>query len=297
MSWKRIRHRAEWLLIKGGITFAPLLPRRFVHFLYESIGVFASFVHRDGRRAAFANLECAFGAQLTPARRKEIVRESYRYLARVTADLHWSPRLTHKNLPAIFDLRDLDELKRTHGNRGFIFACLHYGGFEWIGLALGLSGVEALVVTQSFKNPLLTPEINRLRELSGQQTILREGALLRLYKALRADRSVIFAVDLTISARSPSVPITCFGMETCVTVAHAWLHRRTGAPIIPTHCEPLPDGRYRIVLHPALEIAPDATYQDIAQACWNRFEPVIRRHPEPWLWMYKHWRYLPPNPA
>jgi lauroyl/myristoyl acyltransferase len=82
-------------------------------------------------------------------------------------------------------------------------------------------------------------------------------------------------------------------MQTCVTFAHAWLHKRAGAPIIPTHCEPLPDGRYRLVLHPALEIAADATHQDIAQACWDRFEPVVRRNPAPWLWMYKHWRYRP----
>jgi lauroyl/myristoyl acyltransferase len=85
--------------------------------------------------------------------------------------------------------------------------------------------------------------------------------MLRLYKALTAHRSVTLAVDLTVSARLPSVPITCFGMQTCVTFSHAWLHKRTGAPIIPTHCEPLPGGRYRLVLHPALEISPDATHQ------------------------------------
>ncbi|MGZ5023670.1 MAG: LpxL/LpxP family acyltransferase, partial [Chthoniobacterales bacterium] len=60
-------------------------------------------------------------------------------------------------------------------------------------------------------------------------------------------------------------------------------------------CEPLPDGRYRLVLHPALEIDARATDQEIAQACWDRFEPLVRQNPAPWLWMYKHWRYLPPD--
>ncbi|MDQ6654277.1 MAG: lysophospholipid acyltransferase family protein, partial [Verrucomicrobiota bacterium] len=102
-----------------------------------------------------------------------------------------------------------------------------------------------------------------------------------------------FTVDLTISAKLPSVPITCFGMQTCVTFAHAWLHERTGAPIVPVHCEPLPGGRYRLVLHPALKITPGATHREIAQACWDCFEPAIQRNPAPWLWMYKHWRYRP----
>ncbi len=35
------------------------------------------------------------------------------------------------------------------------------------------------------------------------------------------------------------------------------------------------------------------THQQIAQACWNSFEPYVRKDPAPWLWMYKHWRYRP----
>ena len=37
------------------------------------------------------------------------------------------------------------------------------------------------------------------------------------------------------------------------------------------------------------------THQQIAQACWNSFEPYVRKNPAPWLWMYKHWRYRPAN--
>jgi lauroyl/myristoyl acyltransferase len=162
-------------------------------------------------------------------------------------------------------------------------------------VVLGLTGFPCTVVTQAFKNPLLNATFNRLREVSGHQTIRREGAMLRLYKALLNQRNVTLAVDLTVSAKLPSVPINCFGMQTCVTFGHAWLHKRTRARIIPTHCEPLPDGRYRLVLHPELEIPPGATHQQIAQACWDRFEPVIRCNPAPWLWMYKHWRYRPEN--
>ena len=35
------------------------------------------------------------------------------------------------------------------------------------------------------------------------------------------------------------------------------------------------------------------TSQQIAQACWDSFEPYVRKNPGPWLWMYKHWRYRP----
>jgi hypothetical protein len=37
----------------------------------------------------------------------------------------------------------------------------------------------------------------------------------------------------------------------------------------------------------------------MAQTCWDQFEPVVRKNPAPWLWMYKHFRYRPvaANPA
>jgi lauroyl/myristoyl acyltransferase len=92
------------------------------------------------------------------------------------------------------------------------------------------------------------------------------------------------------------VAIDCLGLKTSVTSAHAWLHEQTGAPIIPAHCEPLPDGRYRLVFHPKIERTGEMTHQQIAQACWNSFEPYLRASPSPWLWMYKHWRYLPSKP-
>ncbi|MGI8821447.1 MAG: lysophospholipid acyltransferase family protein [Chthoniobacterales bacterium] len=294
IDWKTTRHRAEWLAVRACAVAVPALPRWLNYRIADLFGAVAAVGHRPGRKVALENLESAFGPAYSVAERKRLVRESYQYFARAMADLFWSPRLTRENVAEIVDLRDVERLQREEGTgRGVIFACLHYGGFEWIALVLGLSGFDCTVVTQAFKNPLLNSTFNRLREVSGHRTIRREGAILRLYKALKNRRSVTLAVDLTVSAKLPSVPIDCFGMQTCVTFAHAWLHQRTGAPIIPTHCEPLPGGRYRLVLHPALEIAPGATVQQIAQACWDRFEPVVRRNPAPWLWMYKHWRYRP----
>lgn len=295
LDLKKLRHRVEWLIVSATAAIVPVLPRGAALFFADVLGAIASFVHWPGRKVALENVELAF-PDLPPHGRKKLVRESYQSFARAMADLFWSPRLSKENLSAIVDLSELRRLIARGvevGQHNAIFACLHYGGFEWIAPALGLSGVDCTVVTQSFKNPLLNTTFNHLREVSGQHTVRREGAILRLYKALQNQRSVTLAVDLTVSAKLPSVPISCFGLQTCVTFAHAWLHDRTEAPIIPTHCEPLPDGRYRLVFHPAIQITPGMTHQQVAQACWNCFEPVIRRNPAPWLWMYKHWRYRP----
>ena len=54
-------------------------------------------------------------------------------------------------------------------------------------------------------------------------------------------------------------------------------------------------GRYRVVFHRKIENTTEMNLQQIAQACWNSFEPYVRKNPAPWLWMYKLWRYCPAN--
>jgi lauroyl/myristoyl acyltransferase len=133
----------------------------------------------------------------------------------------------------------------------------------------------------------------KLREQSGHLTVPRQGAIVRLYKTLRRKGRVALLVDTTLPPHHPTVVISCFGLKTIITVAHAWLEERTHAPLVPAYCEPLPNGRYHAVVQPRIKLAGDATHQEIAQACWDAFEPVVRQNPAPWLWMYKHWRYKP----
>jgi lauroyl/myristoyl acyltransferase len=42
-----------------------------------------------------------------------------------------------------------------------------------------------------------------------------------------------------------------------------------------------PGGRYRVVFHPRIEFPAGASLQEMAQACWDQFEPVVRKNPAP----------------
>ncbi len=292
--WKRIRYRIEWLVLKSVAGIVPLLSRQACYRLAQLVGALAACVDRAGRRVALSNLEVAFGDELSPARRNQLVRESYQHTARTMIDLFWCPRLTHENYSRYIEVKNLGVVQEamTAGN-GIIFACCHYSNFEWVAVAANFFGVQSALIAQELKNPLLNGIFVGLRESSGQRVIPRAGGVLRLFKTLRQGGCVAILTDLTLPVQLPTVVIECFGLKTSVTFAHAWAHRRAGATIINVHCEPLPGGRYRIVFHPRADFPVEATYQQIAQACWNSFEPIVRQNPAPWLWMYKHWRYKP----
>jgi KDO2-lipid IV(A) lauroyltransferase len=292
-AWKKLRYRLEHigLLIAAGLV--PLLPRPVVVALAKLFGALASLLDRYGRRIALANLDCAFGQKCSASEKRRIVRESYQHFAQTMLDLMWSPRLTPANFDRYIEMSGFPALD---SKQSLIVVCYHYSNFEWLSLACGFRGRTGTILAQEFKNALLDPIFRRWREQSGHVFSARTGGILRLYKTLRRGGNTAMLVDLTVFPGPSAVAIRCFGMHTSVTSAHAWLQQRSGAALIPAHCEPLPRGRYRVVFHSPIDLGPNATPREIAQACWNSFEPIVRAKPGPWLWMYKHWRYCPKNP-
>ena len=294
--WKSFRYELEWVGLRLLALLVPRLPRPVAVQFGKIAGALAARLDWPGRRVALSNLEAAFGDRYSGAERARITRESYQRFASTMIDLFWSPRLTAENYRRLIDLDGWEEFARTVGPTGpCIIAACHYGNFEWFSLAAGYAGLRATIISQEFKNPFLDPIFNQLRQQSGHQMVPRERGIVRLYKTLRRGGTAAILVDLTLHPQQPTVAIDCLGMKMPVTFAHVWLHRRTGLPIVPVHQEPLPGGRCRVVFHPRLEIPPGATDQEIAQLCWDQFEPVVRQNPSPWLWMYKYWRFRPTN--
>ncbi len=296
--WKRIRYRLEWLGLLLAARLVPLCSRSVCGHLARASGALLSLLDRRHYDIALCNLEVAFGNAFSPYERRRVVRESFQHFARTMIDLLWSPRLTAENFSQYVEWENLAETVRGTGpERSVVIACYHYSNFEWLSLACGYLDLKGTIISQEFKNSLLDPFFKKLREQSGHNLIQRDRSIVRLYKVLRRRGRTALLVDLTVPPNQGAVVIDCFGLKTSVTSAHAWLQERTGTPIVPAHCEPLRDGRYRLIFHPKVECTPGMSHQQIAQACWNSFEPYVRKNPAPWLWMYQHWRYRPADPG
>ena len=177
--------------------------------------------------------------------------------------------------------------------RGIIFVVQHFGSYEWMGLGAGFDGFPVWIVAMDFKNPALETVFRKARAHSGHTLIGRDLSMLKLLRAVRRNGGVAMLTDLALKVGMPGAIIQAFGRKMHVTILHALLHERTGIPMIPVTNVPHPDGTCTITAHPPLEFAPGATHQEMAQGCWDWFEPRIRHQPELWLWNYKHWRYKP----
>ena len=291
--WKRIRYRIEWLLVVAGAWVVPHLPRRLVMWLAKVLGALAFHFDRRGRATALENLRVVFGDERSEQQRRAIAKRSFQYFARSMLDLFWGANLTKENYQRYIEVEFQDPESEERARDGGIWITPHYGNFEWIALMMGFRGTPFHVVAQDFKNPLLTDIFQRCRKHSGHEVIPQERAMIRLLKILKRGGHAAFLSDLTVKPSKASTVIECFGMQTCVTLLHAVLVDRMGVPVVAGVGIPRDDGTYLMRSFVGPEIPEGAGLTEIAQACWDVFEPQLREFPEPWLWMYKHWRFRP----
>ena len=291
---KRLRYKLEFFGLKLVETVVPRLPYAALRPLANALGFVFFHLDSRGQAVAIENLRVALGSAHTPAERVRIARKSCQNFARTMLCLFWSSNLTSENYRdyILIDGLDNDPIHRDKNSPGVYFLT-HFSNFEWISLASSFAVTPGLVITQTFKNPLLGPVFDRLRARGGHTLIPPSRALIRMIKLLRAGGKVGAAADLSINPKHGAVPVRCFGLWTSMSPIAGILSERGGAGLVPSQIFPEPDGRFRIVYHPPLVLHPGATHQQIAQACWDIMEPMIARNPELWLWSYKQWKYKP----
>lgn len=292
--WKRFRYRLEWLGVKLLAILIPLLPRGGAHWLAQQLGSLAYHLDKRGRTTAIENLRVVYEDRLASGVRKVIARQAFQNFARTVIDQFWSPRLNKDTYQKYCKLEfDDPEAIEAARETGAIWVTPHYSNFEWIALMMGFRGYKFTIIAQDFKNPHLTAIFNHNREVSGHEVIPQQRALFRLLKNLKSGGHAAFLTDLNIKPSKAATVIECMGFKTCVTALHADLMRRAKVPVIPGITIPNPDGTYTMRGFKPLQIEKGMTDQQIAQLCWDAFEPFILENPAPWLWMYKHWRYRP----
>ncbi|RFC48896.1 MAG: Lauroyl/myristoyl acyltransferase [Verrucomicrobia bacterium] len=291
----RLRFALEHAVLRVAVAVIPRLPLGFVRTAAEVLGTLAWLVDGRGRAAGRMNLEVVYGEAMGERGRGRLLRRCYRRFAVTFAEFFWSPRLTEEGFDRWFEFEwDTPEAERACLEGECVFATAHFGNFEWLSLGRALRSSPCMIIAQDFKNPPLTELFRELRSQNGRQTIIpQEGAMLKLFKHLKRGGCAAALVDLNVPPDQAAVPVRMFGRWVSISVLHCALAARTGKPLVPALALPGKDGRWRLRFFEPFLVGADEDYQVVAQRCWDVFEPVFREHPECWMWMYKHWRYLP----
>lgn len=293
---RKLRFLIEAAIIGSVLGLARLLPRRVLLAMGSLAGRLAFVLDRRHTRIAVDNLRTAFGPSLPDREARRIAKECWRHFGRILFDALWFPRMTAALLGRAVHQEGLDNLRRAWDRgKGVLLFTAHYGHWELAGLMQGFAGFPLAVVARPLDNPYLERMLSRLRTGSGNLIIHKRSAVREILRSLRSGISVALVIDQ--DAREAGVFVPFFGRPASTTPTLALVALRTGAPVVPVHTLPLPDGAWRVIYGPEIAVEEtgdrDADVLRLTARCAEVVESWVRARPEIWLWMHRRWKTAP----
>lgn len=289
-----MRTPLETGVFTAGMALVPWLPRAAVLRLATILGAMAYRLDLRSRRIAMANLTMVYPDLCRNGAGIPILREAFRVFSLTSMDLFWFARRTPERLReyVLFD----ESFKTYFRHTSLIAVCAHFGNWEILGQAVALAGAPSVSVAASISNRMIDRRVRRLRSRTGQVIIPQEGAARGLLRALRDNRPVALLLDQNTRPREGGVWTPFFGLPVPVSGIVELLAARTGAPVLTVYGYPRADGRYLAMAGPLRHAVPVTDgHPTLTAALMGDLEERVSRDPGNWLWMYKRWKYIPPD--
>ena len=289
---KVARFAVEAALVRAVTACVSRLPMSAVRTFGHGFGRLVFWVDGVHRRIALENLAHAFPSRPAPERR-QLAKAMFAHFGALVFELLKFGTLTREQMSALMEVEGHERIQAAHAKgKGVFFITGHFGYWEMQAITHPFHSPTIAVMARPLDNPTLHAQLERLRTMSGNRVLYRQGVLRRVLRELNDNNGVAILIDQHLHT-SESVSVDYFGRPAVTTSAPAALALRTGAVVIPVFALPLPGGRYRFVyehpVEPPASDSPDAV-REFTQRCTDVLEMYVRRHPELWLWMHRRWR-------
>ena len=281
-----------WLLVPFGWLLAHL-PSRVGLAAGRRLGDLLWWALPRRRAIALDNLVRVFGGERSPAEIRRLGRRSFQHVGmNLVEACRYFFRPTHVMLSRI-RVEGLQHFQTAAAlGRGVLILTAHFGNWELLAAAHGLTGVPLSIVMRPLDHPLLEDLAARFRRRSGAELIVKRQAVREVLTALRRQRMVGILLDQN-ATRAEGVFVPFFGSPASTSKGLALLALRTGAPVVPIFLRREPGGRHCMDVGAALPPPPDGELTTYTSMFNRVIEAAIRRAPEQWLWMHDRWRTRP----
>lgn len=287
---------AVYFIVRLAVGLAQALGFGFTESACRALACVAEWLDRRHRRMADENLREAIRRRGLSWDARQIRREMFDHLGRLTAEFLFAPVWVRRR-----QIQKLVALENTHileaalaRGRGAILMTGHLGNWELAALAVGQAGFPLCTVTREIKNRFLDRYVHEARMLGHHQLLAQYGSLDRFSRVLRENK--VLGVLLDQRAGSHGFVVDFFGRPAPATLGPALLAQRYGAPIIPLRIRRA--GRRHIVtFDPPIEPAAFGRSREaamkITQECTRVLERYILQTPSQWPWIYRRWTMKP----
>lgn len=241
-------------------------------------------------RIARRNLRAAF-PDLAEPEIGRIMRGMWDNLGRGLGEFMHVPDLQIDGPDARIELVGAEHFRAAAERGAFVIFSAHMANWEAASVVAARLGCPLTNIYRHASIPIADRLMRRVRGQFCAEMIPKGAAEARkIILALKQGRPLGMLVDQKLNQ---GLAIPFFGRTAMTAPAPVELAYRFGCPLIPTRVERLPGVRFRVTIHPPMELPDTGDRQkDVVQALTAMnalLEDWIRERPEQWLWIHRRW--------
>ena len=228
---------------------------------------------------------------------EEIAKGVYRHMGIVLAELFEMPYITRETLDEWVDVEGLEHFKDAHAQgKGVLSIVAHFGNWELMTVAVPMLVHPLEIVYRPLDSPIMDNLLGWSRTKHGNSLIPKGGSGRKIIRLLKENKVIGILSDQNVD-KNEGVFVDFFGRPACTSVGTAALTLQSGAPVMPAFMPRMPDGRYKLIILPPVEITRTDNYESDLIVNTQRFtkvvEDMVRRYPDQWFWIHQRWKTKP----
>jgi len=283
-----------------------LLPKRFLPFLGDCLGILGYYLIPKRKKIAEKNIKLVYGDNLSSRKIKALTRAVFRNISRdmieVGLSFVYSQKKSYWEKNISLQGKEHLDLALKKG-KGVIAVSAHLGNFPIISAKLASLGYPFSLIAKDPENIYLAKVFKLWREKLGIGTIPykpRYRCVTESLKTLRKNGIIMMLIDQNPRKRYGE-KIDFFNYQIPTYTGPIVLALRTGAAIIPIFIHRNLDHTETINILPEITINHSENKpQDIIdhlQVINSHCEAWIKKYPEQWWWIHRRFRRAKKKPA
>ncbi len=305
----KLRKAKNWLVAQIIFVILRILrripARKAIRFTEKMAYIIGPWTQRH--KLVLYNLERAF-PEKSKEEREAIALDMWGNMARLAAEYVFVDELIDHDLltgdGGMIEVEGVERFVDLRENpRPFIVFTAHTGNFELLPIVAAKYGLNVTALFRPPNNPYIAKKLlSQRRTHMGHLVPSRAGAAWNLAGVLETGRGVGMLVDQKFHKGAKT---EFFGLKVQTNPLLVKLARNYDCEVYPARSIRLPDGRFRLVIEPAVELPRNGSGQiDVAataQLLNDKVESWVREYPGQWQWFHdrwniKHWVYSKSKP-
>ncbi len=287
------KHYIEYGALRFISALVNLLPYRVALGVGAVLAWIGFYIVRFRVAEAKRRIREVFGDRFTDREVNHIAWISLRNTFFNVIEVMRMPRVTRQWAESVTDHAEIETMRPLlKPDRGAILVVPHTGNWDLAGVAAHLMDYPMFFVVGKQKNLLVDAWLNRMRGVSGIETIPRDSSVLKkVIKNLRAGKVLAFMTDLR--SKTPGVKVQFLGKEANVVGGMGLFARQADVPILPVVVTRVGWARHRWrfsePIYPDPTLEKDADWKRMTQQVMDIYDRAVRAEPEQYFWYNKRW--------